>query len=304
MDIPNGNYNVTVTIGDAAAPSATTIKAGYGKIVRDKVTTTTGQFSQQTFTINIADEQLKLQFAWTDPKVAALEIAKVDAITLFLAGDSTVCDQPPLSDPYRSYGGWGQMLTNYLKLGIAIANYAASGRTSSSFIAEKRLDDILRVIQPGDYLFIQFGHNDEHAGTGIDPFTNYKTYLQQYIDGARQHQATPVLLTPVARRNFDRSGTLIDTHGAYALAVRQLATEQNVLLIDLTALSMAYLQTLGPEASKSVFFFLAAGVSPDFPNAVADNTHFCVYGAMQIARLVIDAIKAQNIQPLASFVLP
>jgi lysophospholipase L1-like esterase len=302
-DLPNGDYDVTVILGDADGTSATTVKAEFGRIALNKVTTTRGNFVQQTFTVNIADEQLNLQFAWTAAKVDGIEIAKASAntVTIFLAGDSTVCDQPPLSDPYVSYGGWGQMLTPYFKQGVAIANYAAAGRTSISFINEGRLNDILNVIKPNDFLFIQFGHNDEHAGSGSYPFTTYEAALQKYIDGARAHKAIPILVTPVARRSFDSNGNIVDTHGDYPVAMRQLAAAQHVQLIDLTALSMAYFQSLGPIGTESVFFFIAAGVSPDFPNAVADDTHFQVNGALQVAQLVVGAIKTQNIQPLASY---
>lgn len=304
-DLPNGNYDVTIILGDNAGTSATTVKAEFGRITLNKVTTAAGQFMQQTFTVNVADEQLNLQFAWTAPKIDGIEIAKASAstVTIFLAGDSTVCDQPPLSDPYVSYGGWGQMLTHYFKPGVAIANYAAAGRTSISFISEGRLNDILNVIKPNDFLFIQFGHNDEHAGSGSSPFTTYKAALQKYIDGARTHGAIPILVTPVARRAFDSSGNIIDTHGNYPVAMRQLAAADHVQLIDLTALSMTYFQSLGPVGTESIFFFLAAGVSPDFPDAVADNTHFQVNGAIQVAKLVVGAIRTQNIQPLASLLI-
>ena len=300
-DLPDGNYNVTVILGDNAGTSAATIKAEAGRIMLNKATTTAGNFLAQTFTVNVADGQLNLQFTWTTPKVAGLEIAKATGATIFLAGDSTVCDQPPLSDPYLSYAGWGQMLSLYLKPGVAVANYAAAGRTSISFINEGRLNDILKVIKPNDYLLIQFGHNDEHAGSGSLPFTTYEAALQQYIDGARAHQAIPILVTPVARRSFDSNGNIVDTHGDYPVAMRQLAAADKVQLIDLTALSMTYFQSLGPTGTKSVFCYINAGVTPDFPNAVADNTHFQVNGAIQVANLVAGAVKSQNIQPLASY---
>ena len=301
-NLPDGNYNVMLSLGDNDGSSATTVKAEFGRLVMNKVITTAKHFVMQTFTVNVADGQLNLQFTWTDPKVDGLEIAKADVVTVFLAGDSTVCDQPPMSDPYISYSGWGQALPLYLKPGIAVANYAAGGRTSISFINEGKLNDILKVIKPNDYLFIQFGHNDEHTGSGSSPFTTYKAALQKYIDGARAHKAIPVLVTPVARRSFDSKGNIVDTHGNYPVAMRQLAAADHVDLIDLTALSMAYFQKLGPTGTKALFFFLNAGVSPDFPNGVADNTHFQVNGAIQVANLVAGAIKAQNIQPLALYI--
>jgi lysophospholipase L1-like esterase len=300
-NLPDGNYNVTVSLGDNSGSSATVVKAEYGRLMMNKITTTAGHFVTQTFTVNVADGQLNLQFTWTNPKVDGLEIAKANAVTVYLAGDSTVCDQPPMSDPYISYAGWGQALPLYLKQGVAVANYAAAGRTSISFIHQGKLNDILKVIKPNDYLFIQFGHNDEHSGSGSSPFTTYKAALQQYIDGALAHKAIPVLVTPVARRSFDSAGNIVDTHGNYPVAMRQLAAADHVQLIDLTALSMADLQKYGPTGSKSLLFFLNAGVSPDFPNGVSDNTHYQVNGAIEMARLVAGAIKSQNIQPLASY---
>ncbi len=303
--VPNGNYTVTVILGDEAGTSSTTLKAEYGRMMLSKATTTTGKFIERTFTVNVATEQLNLQFAWTAPKVEAVQINKASAstVTVYLAGDSTVCDQAPLSDPYVSYGGWGEMLPQYFGPNVAIANYAVSARTSISFINEGRLNDILNVIKPNDFLFIQFGHNDEHTGSGSYPFTTYEAALQKYIDGARAHKAIPILVTPVARRSFDANGKIVDTHGNYPVAMRQLAAAQHVQLIDLTALSMTYFQSLGPVGTKSIFFFINAGVSPDFPNAVADNTHFQVNGAIQVAKLVTGAIKTQSIQPLASYLL-
>jgi lysophospholipase L1-like esterase len=300
-NLPDGNYNVTVYMGDNAGTSANTVKAEYGRMVINKVTTTAGKFVTKTFSVNVADGQLNLQFTWNSPKIDGIEIAKAHVVTIYLAGDSTVCDQPPLSYPYVSYGGWGQGLPLYFKPGVSIANYAAAGRTSISFIHQGKLNDILKVIQPNDYLFIQFGHNDEHAGSGSSPFTTYEAALQQYIDGAHAHNAIPVLVTPVARRSFDSSGKIVDTHGNYPVAMRQLAAKDKVQLIDLTALSMAYFQTLGPTGTKSVFGYFTAGESPDFPSAASDNTHFQISGAIQVANLVAGAIKSQNIQPLASY---
>ena len=318
VDVPNGNYNVTVTLGDHIATSATTIKAGDGRIVVDKLITAAGQFAQRAFTVNVRDGQLNLEFSWIAPKINAVQIEMVDAVTIFLAGDSTVCDQPPMSDPYIGYGVWGQMLTLYFNPRVAIANYANSGESTVSFW-NKFYPGMRNHIQADDYVFIQFGHNDEK---GVD-IPTFRRYLKMYIDDARQRKAIPVLITPVARRNFDSSGHLVDTHqdypavmglvftdpdgnpvdthGDYPAAMRQVAVEQNVALIDLTAKSMAYFQSLGVEGTKSIFFFLDPQVSPDYPEGVEDNSHFSVSGAIQVAWLVAEGIRERNIQPLASY---
>ena len=193
------------------------------------------------------------------------------------------------------------MLPAYIKPGVEIVNYAATGRSAISFINEGRLDSIQKAIKPGDYLFIQFGHNDSHEGSGSFPFTTYQEALQKYIDVARAHHAIPILVTPVARRRFDDNDQIVDTHGDYPVAMRQLAAAEHVDLVDLTILSMAYFQSLGPIDTKSIFFFLDPGQSSEHPDGVADNTHFRVNGAKQIAELVVNAIKAQNIQSLASY---
>jgi lysophospholipase L1-like esterase len=236
-----------------------------------------------------------------EPKVEVVTINPTTTTTIFLAGDSTVCDYPSMSDPSISYGGWGQMLPAYVKPGVKVVNYAGTGRSAISFINEGRLDAISNAIKPDDYLFIQFGHNDSHEGSGSFPFTTYTSALQKYIDVAREHRATPILVTPVARRRFDENDQIVDTHDDYPVAMRQLAAAEHVDLIDLTLLSMTYFQSLGPIDTQSIFLFLDPGQSPEHPDGVADNTHFRVSGAKQIAELVINAIKAQDLQPLASY---
>src|SRR5438067_5359594 len=197
--LPEGNYNVTATFGDAEGESVTTIKSELRRLMLEKVETKRGKFETRTFTVNIRtpqitgdaevklkdrektteiwnwDEKLTLEFNNTSPKVCALEITPAERVpTVFLLGDSTVCDQP--REPYNS---WGQMLPRFFRAGVAVANYAESGESLRSFIAEKRLEKILSVIKPGDWLFIQFGHNDmKEKGEGVGAFTTYKRDLE------------------------------------------------------------------------------------------------------------------------------
>ena len=301
--LPEGNYNVSVTFGDAQAESVTTVKAELRRLMIEKVETRPGKFETRTFTVNVRtpliagdgevklkdrertsetwawDEKLTLEFNNSRPAVCAIEIARADDLpTIFLLGDSTVCDQP--LEPYNS---WGQMLTRFFKPGIAIANHAESGESLRSSLGAKRLDKVLSLMQPGDYLFIQYGHNDEkEKGEGVGAFTTYKADLKRFVEGARQHGGTPVLITPVQRRTFDKDGKITNSHGDYPEAVRQLAKELNVPLIDLNAMSKPLYEAWGVEPSKRAFA----------PN---DNTHHNNYGSYELAKCIVEGIRMNKL---------
>ncbi|WP_413300793.1 rhamnogalacturonan acetylesterase [Bacillus sp. 1P10SD] len=224
-------------------------------------------------------------------------------ITVYLAGDSTVSDY---SSSLAPRAGWGQVLEKYFDDQVVVNNEATPGRSSRSFIDEGRLDSILNHIEKGDYLFIQFGHNDEKIKDPTrytEPYSTYKRYLKQYIDGARAKQAIPVLLTPVERRYFTEDGVLSDTHGKYPNAMKELGLEEHVPVIDLTEGSNTLFQKLGPEKTKNVFLWLDAGENRNYPNGVKDNTHFQVAGAKKIARLVVDGIEESKLVPLSNHIL-
>ncbi|PYS35426.1 MAG: hypothetical protein DMF75_03710, partial [Acidobacteria bacterium] len=224
------------------------------------------------------DEKLTLEFNNSHPSVCAIEIARVEAPTIYLLGDSTVCDQP--SEPYNS---WGQMLTRFFKPGIAIANNAESGESLRSSLGAHRLDKVLSTMKPGDYLIIQYGHNDEkEKGEGIGAFTTYKADLKKFVAGARKRGGIPVLVTPVQRRTFDQQGKVTNSHGDYPEAVRQLAREENVPLIDLNVMSKTLYEAWGAEPSKRAFA----------PN---DNTHHDNYGSYELAKCVVKGIRAGKI---------
>jgi lysophospholipase L1-like esterase len=299
VKLPEGNYNVTVTLGDSQGESTTTVKAESRRLMLQQVHTAAGKFATRTFTVNIRDlniagggqvrikareknylhwdDKLTLEFSGSRPCLCALEITKVeDAITVYLAGDSTVTDQP--TEPWNS---WGQMLPRWFKPGVAIANHAESGESLGSFLGEKRLDKIMGIIKPGDYLFIQMGHNDEkEKGANAGAYKSYTQRLKQFVTAARDHGALPVLITPVQRRRFDKSGKVEDTHGDYPDAVRKVAAEMNVPLIDLTAMSTELYQAWGPDASKAGF---------------QDGTHHNNYGSYEIAKLVVNGIRANHL---------
>ncbi|MEH6971549.1 MULTISPECIES: rhamnogalacturonan acetylesterase [Bacillus] len=213
----------------------------------------------------------------------------MENIQLFLAGDSTVSYYDASAAPRA---GWGQRIGAFLNQGVLVHNEAASGRSSKSFIEEGRLERIMEHMRNGDYLFVQFGHNDQKPDERhTEPYGSYQAYLRKYVECARMKQANPVLITPVQRRSFDSEGRLRDTHGDYPDAMRQLAAELRVPLIDLTSKSGRLLQTLGPESSKKLFLWLKPGEHPNYPDGAEDDTHFCEYGAGVIAGLVAEGAK-------------
>lgn len=187
------------------------------------------------------------------------------------------------------------MLPRFFKPGVAIANHAHSGESLKSFVAEKRLEKVLDTIRPGDYLFIQFGHNDQKdKAPGAGPFTSYRDNLKHFIAQARQKGALPVLISSMERRRF-AEGKPVPTLADYAQAVGQVAAEENVPLIDLNAMSLKFYQALGAENSKKAFVHYAAGTFPGQRQQLKDDTHFNAYGAYQLARGIVEGIKTANL---------
>jgi lysophospholipase L1-like esterase len=237
-------------------------------------------------------------------KAEHLEIENThkNRITVYLAGDSTVSDYSRNVAPRT---GWGQVFNRFFDDKIVVKNEASSGRSSKSFIDEGRLVSVLNQIEKGDYLFIQFGHNDEKIedpSRYTEPYSTYKSYLKQYIDGARAKQAIPVLVTPVERRRFTEEGIARDSHGEYPAAMKELSLKENVPVIDLTLKSKALFQELGPDRTKDVFLWLEAGENENYPNGIQDNTHFQEAGAEKIARLVLEGIKESKLVPLRNHI--
>ncbi|WP_248925122.1 rhamnogalacturonan acetylesterase [Paenibacillus hamazuiensis] len=220
-------------------------------------------------------------------------------IKLFIAGDSTAADYPDNEYPMA---GWGQMLPHFLTDKVEVVDKAACGRSSKSFIAEGRLAEIDGLIGEGDYLFIQFGHNDQKPDERFtDPATTYPAYMTQYVEVARIRGAQPVLLSSVERRHFDEAGNLQHTHGDYPEAARKLAAKLGVPFIDLRIRTRELYTALGPEKSKKLFVWLEPGEHPNYPDGASDNTHFNVEGAWEVARLAAEEIAGSDL-PLRQFV--
>lgn len=314
-----GNYRVTVILGDPTAASLTTIKAELRRLMVEKVATQPGEFTTVTFIVNTRtpkipaigdikagvvklkapresvqeawdwDDLITLEFNNRHPAVSAIEITRVDVPTVFIIGDSTVCDQS--REPFNS---WGQMLPNFFAPDIAVANHGESGETYRDSIGRRRLDKMLSLMKPGDYLLMQFGHNDQKqiaAGTG-GPFTTYKAEIKVHVDAVRAHGGIPVIISPMERRNYNADGSFRPTLADYAEASRQAAKELNVAFIDLNAQSILFYQALGQ--AKAYLAFAGTGLK-------RDATHHDNYGSYELAQIIIQGIRDNHL-PLASHI--
>jgi lysophospholipase L1-like esterase len=313
----DGNYRVTLDLGGANS-SVTTVRAESRRLLVDQLPIKAGGSRQIVFNVNVRtpeiltagpavqvqlkpreigaldwDHELTLEFNGEHPSVRSITIQPVGNIpTVYIAGDSTVVDQT--TEPWAA---WGQMLPAFFGTRISVANEAESGETIRSFVTEHRLAKIMSTIRPGDYLMIQFGHNDQKPGKGYVPAaTDFTTYLMQYIAEARSHGATPILVTPVNRRNFDSGGKIVQTLGDYPETVREVAEHEKVPLIDLNALSKKLFEAMGEEGTLHAFVHYPANTFPSQPTELADNTHFNSYGAYELARVIVQSIRDQKLQ--------
>jgi lysophospholipase L1-like esterase len=314
VNVPEGNYKVTVILGDIKGTSTTTVRAESRRLMLEKEVTENGDTKKKTFIVNIRkpeistgglvkrnpreigkydwDNKLTLEFNDSQPCIDAVEIEKVDdQITIFLAGNSTVVDQD--EEPWCA---WGQMITRFLKPGVAVSNHAESGLTLGSFISSKRLDKVMSMAKPGDYLFIEFGHNDQkETGPNAGAYKSYTERFKVFINSAREKQMIPVIVTSTARRNFNDSGKVVNSLGDFPEAARKVAKEMNVPLIDVNAMTTKFYEALGKDASTKAFVHYPANTFPGQTKALADNTHFNSYGAYEIAKCVMEGIKSNNL---------
>ena len=305
--VPEGDYRVTLDLGGDKA-SETTVKAESRRLMLETVRVPARKTETRAIVVNVRrpdltpppplapggtrvllnpreegsydwDDKLTLEFCGPTAAVRRVRIEPVTVPTVFLAGDSTVTDQR-----FEPAAGWGQMLPRFFKPDVSVANHAESGETLKSFLIERRLDKILGKIKRGDWLLIQFGHNDQKTQwpqTYAEAATTYRDYLRAYVGEARLRGATPVLVTSMHRHRFDAAGKVVETLGDYPKAMRETARELNVPLIDLHATSTVFYEALGPkEAWKA------------FNDGGKDLTHHDNYGAYQLARCVVEGIRA------------
>ncbi len=312
VNLPEGNYQVTLLMGDSKGTSTSTIRVECRRLMIEKVSTAFGEHKKLAFTVHIRDSvnhltglPVKLKprekpyFHWdnkltfelnnSSAKIAALEISSDTKVpTIFLAGNSTVVDQA--EEPWAS---WGQMIPNFFKPGtVAVANYAESGETLKAFEQEGRLSKLWTLSKPGDYLFIEFAHNDQKPGANhLDPFTSYQQTLTNWVEQAKQKGVQPVFVTSTNRRTFDSTGHIYNSLGDYPEAMRQLANKLNVPLIDLNQMSKLFYEALGPTESTKAFVYFKANTYPNHTTDVKDDTHFNTYGAYVLAKCVAKGIQ-------------
>ena len=302
VELPEGNYTVSIQFSSPEAAAAATVKAESRRLVlqsggpaESKVRRVSVNLRRPEIegggTVRLHDrekypesgswdERLTLEFF---PGTEGLEGIQIepseDIVMVYIAGDSTVTDQV-----FEPYCGWGQMLPRFFAPDVVVANHAESGRALYSFRYEKRLDKILSVIRPGDYLFIQFGHNDQkNKKEGAGPFTTYKADLEDYISKVREQGGIPVLVTPMERLRW-KDGKLNETLTEFAEAVKRVGEEQGVPVIDLHAMSLLFYAALGEDDSATAFAV---------NNGKLDRTHHSNYGAYELARCIVESIKVQ-----------
>ncbi len=219
--------------------------------------------------------------------------AKPEKITIYLIGDSTMSIKDENKYPET---GWGMPFVHFFDSTVTVDNRAKNGRSTRTFMEENRWKPVVENLKKGDWVFIQFGHNDEvqtkKSSTTEDEF---KANLEKYVKDTKKKKAKPVLLTPVARRKFDEQGNVTGTHDKYAEIVRTVAREQNVPLIDLDVKGQELYRQMGPEYSKLLLLHLAPGEHPNYPEGKEDDTHFSELGARKVAQIVLAEIKAQNL---------
>lgn len=310
VKVDDGNYKVTVVLGSKSRAANTTVRAESRRLFLENVNTKKGQFVTYQFVVNKRcpkidekesvkikpreksklnwDDKLTLEFNGDAPAVKSITIEKDDSCkTIYLCGNSTVVDQD--DEPWAS---WGQMIPRWFNQNVAIANYAESGETAASFIAAGRLKKALSMIKPGDYIFMEFGHNDQkEKSPGKGAYYNFSMNLKIFVDEARAHGATPIFVTPTQRRSFDNNGKINETHGDYPAAMMAVAKRENVQLIDLHQMTRELFETLGVDNSRKALVHYPANTFPRQPKALEDNTHFNPYGAYEVAKCIVMGIK-------------
>jgi lysophospholipase L1-like esterase len=322
--VPDGNYKVTVTLGSKKSKGNTTVRAESRRLFVQNVETKKGEFKACSFIVNKRnttillpdgktdrvrikkreeskmnwDDKLTIEVNGDAPAVSSIQIEPAnDVPTLWLCGNSTVVDQD-----YEPWASWGQMITRWFTDEVAVANYAESGETATSFIAAGRLKKIVSLMKEGDYIFMEFGHNDQkEKRPGSGAFYNYVYALKQFVDEARAKGVTPVFVTPTQRRSFDKNGKIQETHANYPEAMRWVAKDLGVPLIELHEMTRTFFETLGVEESKRALVHYPAKTYPGQQTAFEDNTHFNPYGAYEISKMMVEGMKSLSL-PIVKYI--
>ena len=321
--VPDGNYRVRITLGGKKNGN-TTVRAEGRRLMMDHIVTPKKKDMQTVeFVVNKRspliegdkrvkikdrekgylawDDRLTLEFNGPQPAVKSIHIERADQVpTIYLCGNSTVVDQN-----YEPWASWGQMITRWFGPEVAVSNHAESGLTARTFIGSFRLDKILQTLKPGDYVFVEFGHNDEkEKRPGDGAWYHYQYQLKIFVDQVRAKGADIVFLTPTQRRAFeDDHATLKNTHGDFPAAMKMVAERERVPLIDLNQMTKVLFETLGYEDSKRALVHYPANTFPGQDKPLADNTHFNPYGAYEVAKCVVMGMKQLNL-PLVQYLRP
>ena len=316
IEVPDGNYKVTVVLGSKKKAGKTVVRAENRRLMVDEVATKKGQFKTVEFVVNKRtpeiekgkrvkvkdreknyntwDDAINLEFTGAAPAVKEVKIERdTTATTIFLCGNSTVVDQP-----YEPWASWGQMIPRWFGPEVSISNNAESGLTAGSFLGSYRLDKILTMMKKGDYVICEFGHNDQKekmAGAGA--WYNFSYYLKIFIDKVRAKGGNIIFVTPTQRRRFDDAthSKILETHGDYPDAMRAVAKREGVPVIELHDMTRTFFETLGYENSKKALVHYPANTFPGQDKPLADNTHFNPYGAYEIAKMVVMGMKQLNL---------
>lgn len=316
IEVPDGNYKVTVVLGSKKKAGKTVVRAENRRLMVDEVATKKGQFKTVEFVVNKRtpeiekgkrvkvkdreknyntwDNAINLEFTGAAPAVKEVKIERdTTATTIFLCGNSTVVDQP-----YEPWASWGQMIPRWFGPEVAISNNAESGLTAASFLGSYRLDKILTMMKKGDYVICEFGHNDQKekmAGAGA--WYNFSYNLKVFIDKVRAKGGNIIFVTPTQRRRFDDAthSKILETHGDYPDAMRAVAKREGVPVIELHDMTRTFFETLGYENSKKALVHYPANTFPGQDKPLADNTHFNPYGAYEIAKMVVMGMKQLNL---------
>jgi lysophospholipase L1-like esterase len=300
--LPEGNYKVTVTLGNPGTATNTSVKAELRRLMLENIATQAGEYTTQTFIVNTRtpqyaggvvnlkapresmqeawdwDKGLTLEFNGDHPSVAALSIEKVDVPTVYIVGDSTSCDQ--MTEPFNS---WGQSITRFFKPDIAVSNHGESGETAADSLGRHRFDKVWSQMKPGDYLLVQFGHNDMKAPGTVE---GYRAALQKIIDGTKKAGGTLVIITPMNRHTFS-GNTVTNSLGAYPYTAYKVAADNNVPWIELNAMSKSLYESFGPDGSEVLFAQTSA--------TAHDGTHHSDFGSYELAKCIILGIQQDKL---------
>ncbi len=214
--------------------------------------------------------------------------------TIYLAGDSTCAQKEAKAYPET---GWGMEFQPFFKDNVTIANHAKNGRSTRSFVTEGRWDSIMSLVQPDDYVFIEFGHNDQKTDSARHSSPEeYYEHLCSFVDDVKAHKAHAVILTPIVRRHFNENGEFVPSHGQYPAEAIKAAKDKDVPFLDMTTATRELVVKLGDAETKKLWMIADSGVWKNYPNGRADNTHLNVEGAKTVAGLVVKEIKKAHLE--------